>query len=107
METGRRGDGETGRRCAPLDAAELLVALLRELALHADHGLEARVEVGHALVEQLRDLGDELPVEHLEHLARVVELLLGLRRGADRRAWADGRGGDADGYGQKAVRACM
>ena len=67
------------RPVAPLHATKLLVALLRKLALHADHRLEAGVEVRDAQVEELRELGDELLVEHVEHLLRLVVLLLRLR----------------------------
>ena len=67
------------RPVAPLHAAELLIALLGKLALHADHRLEAGVEVRDAEVEELRELGDELLVEHVEHLLRLVVLLLRLR----------------------------
>jgi hypothetical protein len=65
-------------RNAPLHAAHLLVTLFCELALHADHGLEAGVEIWHAKLEELGQFGDELLVQEIEHLFRVVELLLRL-----------------------------
>jgi len=75
---------------APLHAAELLVRLLGEAALHADHGLERRLEVRYPEVEQLRQLGDQLRVDRLEDLARLSFLLLRLSsvsfaRSGDRR----------------------
>jgi hypothetical protein len=60
----------------PLYAAHLLVALLRKLALHSNHRLEAGIKVGHAQLEQLGQLRDELFVQEVEDLFRVVELLL-------------------------------
>ena len=60
----------------PLNSAEFLVSLLRKLALHPNHRLETRVEKGHAEVQQLRDFGDKLLVQHIEDLLRIVMLLL-------------------------------
>jgi hypothetical protein len=44
--------------------------------LHSNHRLEAGIKVGHAQLEQLGQLGDELLVQEVEDLLRVVELLL-------------------------------
>ena len=63
----------------PLHAAELLVSFFRELALHANHGLEAWVEERYSEIEQLWKFGDELLVEHVEDLLRVVVFLLRLQ----------------------------
>ena len=59
-----------------MHATQLLVALLCELALHPDHSLEAGVKVGDAEIQELRELGDELLVHHVEYLLRVVVFLL-------------------------------
>lgn len=72
----REGDG---RRHAPLHAGHLLVALVGEAQLAADHGLERRVEVGHAELDQLGEALDERRVHHLVHGLGLIVLLLGLR----------------------------
>ena len=61
-----------------LHARELLVSLLSELALHADHRFEARVKVRYALLEQDRHFAHDLVVEQVEDLLCLVEFLLRL-----------------------------
>jgi hypothetical protein len=61
-----------------LHARELLVSLFSELALHADHRLEARVKVRHALLEQDRHFAHDLVVEQVEDLLGLVQFLLRL-----------------------------
>jgi len=60
----------------PLHIGEFLVPLFSELALHADHGFERRVEVGHTQAEKLRKFGNELVVEKVKDFFGFVVFLL-------------------------------
>lgn len=63
----------------PLHTTKLLVAFLCELGLHLDHGLEARIEVWNAQVDELGQFLEQLLVERLEEQLRILQLLFGAR----------------------------
>jgi len=60
-----------------LHSAHLLVSFLCKLALHANHGLKARIKVRYAQVQELRELCDELVVHKLKDFLGFVVFLLG------------------------------
>lgn len=64
----------------PLNPTKFLVTLFSELALHADHSFERRIEVWNAQVEELRKLCDEFVIEDIEDLFGFVVFLLSPRK---------------------------
>lgn len=63
----------------PLNTAQLLVALLGELGLHADHRFKAGIEVRDPQIHQLGKLCNKLVVQQIEDFFRLIVLLLGLQ----------------------------
>ena len=60
----------------PLYTAQVLISFLCKSALHSNHGLEARVKEWHPQIEQLGKLGNQLVVQQVEYLLRVIMFLL-------------------------------
>jgi len=90
----------------PLHRAHLLVSLLCEARLHAHHGLETRVEVRDAQLEQLRQLGEQLLVDRLEEETRIFKLLLGAADGGERGETRETQNGRTEAASSDRPTAC-